>query len=47
MRDIRVASAQFEHTPSDKSANLARVEFFSGAASPPRALRSGRPDWSA
>ncbi len=32
MRDIRVASAQFEHTPSDKSANLARVEFFSGEA---------------
>ena len=26
MRDIRVASVQFEHTAGDKAANLARVE---------------------
>lgn len=32
MRQIRVAGAQFEHSPSDKAANLARVEWFTQAA---------------
>ena len=28
MRDIRVAAVQFEHAPSDKDANLAKIERF-------------------
>src|SRR5438552_3818996 len=32
MRDIRVAAVQFQHAPSDKSYNLARVREFVGAA---------------
>ena len=28
MRNIRVASVQFEHTAGDKQANLAKVEKF-------------------
>ena len=28
MRDIRVASVQFEHAPNDKSANLLKIEAF-------------------
>jgi len=32
MRKIRVASAQFEHSPGDKSANLARVQLFAREA---------------
>ena len=32
MRDIRVASVQFEHAPGDKSANFARIEAFADRA---------------
>ena len=28
MRDIRVASAQFEHAPNDKLANFSKIESF-------------------
>ena len=28
MKNIRAASVQFEHTPSDKQANLAKIEDF-------------------
>jgi predicted amidohydrolase len=28
MRDIRVASVQFEHAPNDKSANMLKIEAF-------------------
>ena len=28
MKDIRVASVQFEHVPSDKQANLAKIKSF-------------------
>ena len=31
MRDIRVASVQFEHADGDKAANLAKVRAFSGS----------------
>ena len=33
MRDIRVASVQFEHLPSDKQANLAKIHRFVSQAS--------------
>ena len=32
MRDIRVASVQFEHAPNDKRANVARIEHFCAEA---------------
>ena len=32
MRDIRVASVQFEHTPSDKEANLNKIDHFVSTA---------------
>ena len=28
MRDIRVASVQFEHSPGDKAANLDKIRHF-------------------
>ena len=32
MRDIRVATVQFEHAPGDKAYNLARVRHFASQA---------------
>ena len=32
MRDIRVATVQFQHAPGDKSYNLGRVRYFAAEA---------------
>src|SRR5262245_13320499 len=36
MRNIRVAAVQFQHAPGDKTANLAAIERFAGAAAAQR-----------